>query len=115
MTVNILGTEYEIIEAAAAEDAMLEKCDGYCDKTVKTIVISKKAKDCDLKDFSVYQKKVMRHEIIHAFLFESGLSENFTHPEYGHDETYVERRLAACENQYPAGQREKADPRRIPH
>ena len=66
MTVNILGTEYEIIEATAAEDAMLEKCDGYCDKTVKTIVISKKAKDCDLKDFSVYQKKVMRHEIIHA-------------------------------------------------
>lgn len=90
MTVNILGTEYEIIEAAAAEDAMLEKCDGYCDKTVKTIVISKKAKDCDLKDYSVYQKKVMRHEIIHAFLFESGLSENFTHPEYGHDETYVD-------------------------
>ena len=32
MTVNILGTEYEIIEATAAEDAMLEKCDGYCDK-----------------------------------------------------------------------------------
>lgn len=32
----------------------------------------------------------MRHEIIHAFLFESGLSENFTHPEYGHDETYVD-------------------------
>lgn len=55
MTVNILGTEYEIIEATAAEDAMLEKCDGY-----------------------------------HAFLFESGLSENFTHPEYGHDETYVD-------------------------
>ena len=52
MTVNILGTEYEIIEATAAEDAMLEKCDGYCDKTVKTI--------------------------------------NFTHPEYGHDETYVD-------------------------
>ena len=24
MTVNILGTEYEIIEATAAEDAMLE-------------------------------------------------------------------------------------------
>lgn len=68
MTVNILGTAYEIIEATAAEDAMLEKCDGYCDK----------------------QKKVVRHEIIHAFLFESGLSENFTHPEYGHDETYVD-------------------------
>lgn len=50
----------------------------------------KKAKDCDLKDYSVYQEKVMRHEIIHAFLFESGLSENFTHPEYGHDETYVD-------------------------
>lgn len=30
MTVNILGTEYEIIEAAAAEDAMLEKKEVGC-------------------------------------------------------------------------------------
>lgn len=44
MTVNILGTEYEIIEATAAEDAMLEKCDGYCDKTVKPLLFQKKQK-----------------------------------------------------------------------
>ena len=40
--------------------------------------------------FNEYLRKVTRHEIIHAFLFESGLTENFTHPDFGHDETYVD-------------------------
>lgn len=90
MNVNILGTVYEIREATECEDEMLEKCDGYCDKTTKTIVIAKKSRHCELGDFDAYQKKVKRHEIVHAFLFESGLAESFTHPECGHDETYVD-------------------------
>lgn len=33
----------------------------------------------------------MRHEIIHAFLYESGLAENFEHAnEFGQDETMVD-------------------------
>lgn len=89
MKVNILGTEYRIIKAGRNEDPYLQSCDGYCDKTSKKIVICKKDQACDLSDFGVHQRKVMRHEIIHAFLFESGLHENFTH-EMGHDETYVD-------------------------
>lgn len=70
---HILGTEYTLAYSNENEDPMLKTCDGYCDKTTRRIVVSEKMKDCDLGDFDEYQKKVTRHEIIHAFLFESGL------------------------------------------
>lgn len=89
MELYILGEKWELEERYAFEDDTLENCDGYCDKTVRLIVVCKKEKDCNLSDFEMYQRKVMRHEIIHAFLFESGLHENFMHRD-GHDETYVD-------------------------
>lgn len=89
MTINILGTEYKIIECNKHEDDYLNRCDGYCDKTSKKIVVGLKENDCELEDFDAYRKKVMRHEIIHGFLFESGLGENWEH-QVGHDETYVD-------------------------
>lgn len=88
--VNILGTEYTIEELSKEQDEALNDCDGYCDKTVRRIVICSKEDDCDLGDFSVYQKKVLRHEIIHAFHFESGIAENFENKQYGFSETLVD-------------------------
>lgn len=90
MKTNILGTEYEITIASKAEDKTLESCDGYCDKTSKRIVVTAEEADGELDCFEVYQKKVMRHEIIHAFLIESGLHENFKHQEWGHEETMID-------------------------
>ena len=90
MKVNILGTEYTITECSEQEDKTLKDVDGYCDKTTKEIVISIPTPDCNLGDWQVYRKKVMRHEIIHAFLFESGLHENFEHKSWGHEETMVD-------------------------
>jgi len=91
MKVNILGTEYTIEERTVEEDAFLNDCDGYCDKTTKQIVISKPTPNSNLGDFEWYRKKLMRHEIIHAFLFESGLHENFEHAkQFGHDETMID-------------------------
>lgn len=87
--VNILGTEYTVEERGSIDDEFLEKCDGYCDKSVHLIVIGVREKDCELDDFDAYQRKVLRHEIVHAFLFESGLQESWTH-NTGHDETYVD-------------------------
>lgn len=89
MKIKILGTAYTVIEASEYEDAKLNYCDGYCDKTTHVIAVSTKAANCDLGDFESYRKKVLRHEIIHAYLFESGLHENFEHAQ-GHDETYVD-------------------------
>ena len=64
--------------------------DGYADKTSRKIVISTEDEDSELADYDVYRKKIMRHEIIHAFLFESGLHENFKHEEWGHEETMID-------------------------
>ena len=90
MKVNILGTDYTIIECSAEENKLLNDMDGYCDKTTKEICVATKTDDCNLGDFEVYRKKVLRHEIIHAFLFESGLHENLQHSRWGHDETMVD-------------------------
>lgn len=78
MTVNVLGTEYQIIRAKPCEDGGLTICDGYCDDSVKKIVVSNEdKKDVNSKaDILAVRRKQIRHEIIHAFLFESGLAEN---------------------------------------
>ena len=88
MTVNILGTKYRVYYKSSKQDKKLANCDGHCDKTTKTIVVT--TERGNLGDFAAYQRKVLRHEILHAFLFESGLHENWTHPEFGHDETYLD-------------------------
>jgi hypothetical protein len=77
MTVDVLGTEYSVIQSNKVDDMTLEKCDGYCDHSVKKIVIDTFHNTPDsLQDLGAYSKKVIRHELIHAFLFESGLSCN---------------------------------------
>lgn len=90
MKIDVLGTKYTITVTTEQKDPHLKSCDGYCDKTTKQIVVKAKDDYCDLSNFDVYLKKVKRHEIIHAFLFESGLHENFRHGEWGHDETMVD-------------------------
>ena len=73
--VDVLGAEYSLfIDVQEDEDPILAHCSGYCDKTVKRIVVMGKAEETNLDDWMVYQKTIMRHELIHAFLFESGIS-----------------------------------------
>lgn len=75
--VSILGTEYSIYTGVSRDDdPLLERCDGYCDKTVKRCVVAGTGTDNELADFDVYAKTNLRHEMIHAFLFESGLDGN---------------------------------------
>lgn len=90
LRLNILGTEYTVEVISAADDAALEECDGYCDKTTKRIAVRAKDDTCELGDFEVYKNVCLRHEIIHAFLFESGLHNNFKHDQWGHDETMID-------------------------
>lgn len=73
-TVNILGTTYTIKEQSERDNKLLEGCDGYCDYTTKEIVVEREIEGT-LRDMEVYIRKVLRHEIIHAFLLESGLAE----------------------------------------
>lgn len=84
--VNILGTEYTI-EPRELKD---EDIDGFTDNTSKLIVIRTDNVN-DVGDFHFLQKKQLRHEIIHAFMSESGLQCNWQHIEqFGHDETTVD-------------------------
>lgn len=72
--VNVLGTEYGIwLDVPESADDTLRECSGYCDKTSHRIAICEKEQDANLDDYPEYRRQVMRHEIIHAFLFESGL------------------------------------------
>lgn len=79
-TVNILGTKYRIEYRTKEEDKALNDCDGYIDWTINLIVVFKPERSEDdpnrLKDLRRYQKKVLRHEIVHGFLDESGLRES---------------------------------------
>lgn len=78
--VPVLGVPYTITEGNVEDFPNLENCDGYCDTSTKEIVI------CDMLraegepgakgDMARYKRKVIRHELTHAALFESGLSIN---------------------------------------
>lgn len=73
-TINILGAEWTVKEQSEDENELLKDCDGYCDWTTKEIIVERENYGT-LKDMQKYINKVLRHEIVHAFLYESGLSE----------------------------------------
>lgn len=83
MKVDVLGVKYHIIKVKSGQDEYMEKMNfgGYCDSVVKRIVL------LDLKTIPEWEKEseyrikeqestTLRHELIHAFLSESGLSYN---------------------------------------
>ena len=75
--VNILGSEWSVKFGNEEEYPNLKEMNGYTDSSTKEIIVD------DMKaswgqtgskaDLESYQKQVVRHEIIHAFLTESGL------------------------------------------
>ena len=86
MKVDVLGVEYTIEYRQLGDEGI----DGFCDSTSKHIVLRDDNKN-GLENFAENQRKQLRHELVHAFLHESGLSSNFQHcNEFGHDETMVD-------------------------
>jgi hypothetical protein len=86
MKINVLGTKYTIKRVNAGQDEYMEKMHfgGYCDGILKRIVL------LNLKTVPEWngeseehiisqEKETFRHELIHAFLNESGLEWN-SHP-----------------------------------
>lgn len=83
MWIDILGTSYGVIKKNYSEDDVFyrDNCTGYCNMHEKQIVV------CNLKTWpgmekesidtiTSSEKETCRHEIVHAFLFESGLDES---------------------------------------
>lgn len=72
--IDVLGTTYTIKQSNKVDDLNLTNNDGYCDFTSKTIVIDTfQETPSSVSDLEHYKKQVIRHELIHAFLYESGL------------------------------------------
>ena len=78
--INILGAAYMLTITSKSQDVRLKDADGICDDTVKELLVDNYASSEDdptcKKNLVVQIRKNKRHEIIHAFLFESGLAEN---------------------------------------
>lgn len=75
--VHILGTEYKIFIVDEDDYRFNKEADAWCDPQAKEILLFNFKQSVDsVKDLIAYQKKVLRHEIVHAFLYESGLWQN---------------------------------------
>lgn len=74
--INILGTEYTVELIEENKDIKFKDADGYVDPTSHLIRVALFEPDsATVSNIAVYLKKIMRHEIVHAYLFESGLAE----------------------------------------
>lgn len=82
MKVSVLGTKYEIISVEETNDnlekySLLKDSSGYTDITTKQIYILKyKNTEDTFINLDVLYKKTLRHELVHAFLYESELFNN---------------------------------------
>ncbi len=78
--VNILGSEWSVKFGNEKEYPNLTNVDGYTDLSTREIVVddmeASQGQIGAKADLESYQKQVVRHEIIHAFLLESGLDFN---------------------------------------
>ena len=77
MTIDILGTKYKIKYQTEEENSKLIGANAIFEAFSKELIIDKDNMAPAIRkhdNLSGFNKKVMRHEIIHAFLFEGGLS-----------------------------------------
>lgn len=81
--IDVLGTTYTIRRVDWGQDACMEvnQLGGYCSFTTKEILLLNLKTCPDFMDepktcIEALEKQTMRHEIIHAFLNESGLRYN---------------------------------------
>ena len=66
MKIDILGTEYKVYTDSSVNDDRLRRNDGYIIPEKKIIIL-------DQDNSKVHQQHVIKHEIVHAFCYESGL------------------------------------------
>ena len=74
---NILGSEYEVALKKEIDAPKLKNSNGYTEFYAKKIIIEDiTPTEETVERLDLVTKKLLRHEIIHAFLFESGLDAN---------------------------------------
>ena len=83
MEIEILGTVYTIYETDHIDTGIDGECNFYS-KTIRIRSVNSLLDDGTPEEKRERHRQVIRHEIIHATLYESGLNE------YAHDETLVD-------------------------
>lgn len=88
--ISILGTEYKIEVVDPEKDEVMKDtgAKGYMDGLGKRIAIADmeahyKCKYMTAEEMEIEERHCLRHEIIHAFLYESGLDRNTGVPDSG--------------------------------
>lgn len=83
MKLSILGTEYTVMKKKYNDipDFKEKQIDGYCCPLLHEIVIGDMLTfpgwEKETKDYAaIHEQNILRHEIVHAFLNESGLQES---------------------------------------
>lgn len=77
MNLDILGTSYELIYSDEEKYPLLKDKWGYTDTSSKEIVVCNiEHLDCEISNPQEFINKVTRHEVIHAYMYESGLDSN---------------------------------------
>lgn len=89
LTVSVLGSEWTVMVAKESEEPRLSYIGGFTDQSCREIVIADRHEEATIRNFMDEIMHTLRHELVHAFMFESGLGEDWKH-ETGHDETIVD-------------------------
>lgn len=72
--INVMGTDIRVEFRKSADDKKLSNADGYFDHSAGLVVVLIPEPDENtVENLERYQKQVLRHELTHAFLYESGL------------------------------------------
>ena len=88
--IKILGETWKVRVQEEADEKRLAECSGFTDWTDKLIVVYDGRRIGNLGNPERFMAKVLRHEIVHAFMYECGPGDDWEHPEQGHDETMVD-------------------------
>lgn len=95
IVVPVLGEQWVLQIVSKEKEPRFERlnCDGFCDWTTRQMIVRSFNKD---DDFSVRDPRAsmlhsIKHELVHAFMFASGLAADWEHKsEFGQEETVVD-------------------------
>ena len=91
--VIILGQKYMVRLVPESADYRFKKhkCDGFCDFSTHEIIMwNMTQEDSDIGNLKASIHHTLYHELVHAFMYESGLGSDWEHKEYGQEETTVD-------------------------
>jgi len=73
--IEVLGEKWKVFHETSKESNRFVNIDGYCDVSAREIHFQKYIPDDknEGKDWNSMEAETLRHEIIHAFMYESGL------------------------------------------